>query len=75
MTSTLKNWTENRALRASNLRFRKVDKLLREVAYLWGDVDEYAVGLCDQLIRLADNAHFEIVASVQLRAEEREAAE
>ncbi|MCK1501467.1 hypothetical protein [Bradyrhizobium sp. 188] len=71
----MKNWTENRALRASNLRFRKINKLLHEVAYLWGDVDEYVVGLCDQLIRHADNAHLELVASVQARAEEREAAE
>lgn len=68
----LRNWTENRALRASNARFNKVKELLGEVACLWGDVDEYAVGRCDELIRVVEDIRTDIVLSAQARAEERE---
>lgn len=70
----LKRWTENAALRMTNRRFAEIDHLLREVAYLWGDQDEYAVGLTEELIKLADQTKLEIVLSVQTRAEEREEA-
>jgi hypothetical protein len=69
---TLKRWTENAALRMTNRRFAEIDHLLREVAYLWGDQDEYAVGLSEQLIKLAEETKLEIIVSVQTRAEERE---
>lgn len=69
----LKNWTENGALRATNRRVDKVKKLLGEVAYLWGDVDEYVVGRCDTLIKEIEDVRLDLVVTLQARAEEAEA--
>lgn len=69
----LKRWTENGALRASNARFRKARKLLEEVAYLWGDVDNCAVTGCDELVKLIDALQLDIVLGAQARAEDCEA--
>lgn len=69
---TLKRWTEAIALRATNVRMRKIEQLLGEVAYLWGDEDQYIVNICDELAREIANARLDFVASVQARVEERE---
>lgn len=68
----MKNWTEPRALRATNQRLRKMSTIAGEVAYLWGDVDNYAVCLCDELLKHIEDVRLEIVASVQARADDRE---
>lgn len=70
----LKRWTENRALKATNARFRKIDELLIEVALLWGDEDEYIVREAERLRRDVEAVKLDCVCSVQARAEEREAA-
>lgn len=70
----LKRWTENRALKATNARFRKIDELLIEIQLLWGDEDEYIVREAERLRRDVEVVKLDCVCSVQARAEEREAA-
>ena len=70
----LKRWTEAIALRMTNARFRRIKKALGEIAYLWGDVDGYAVSLCTDLIDQVEEIRLDIVASAQARVEDREAA-
>ncbi len=70
----LKRWSEAIALRMANARLRKAKKLIEEVAYLYGDVDNCVVDRCGDLIDLAEQVRLEIVEGAQARVEEREEA-
>lgn len=69
----LKKWTEDIALRETNERMRKIEQLLGEVAYLWGDEDQYIVNHCNDLAREIEAQRLDFVAGVQARVEERTA--
>lgn len=66
------SWTPNRALKATNLRFKKIDLLLQEIAALWGDEDEYIVRQAEELRRIVDLERIEVIVGVQAAADERE---
>lgn len=68
----LKTWTEDAALKASNARYRKIERLLREIAGLWSDTDLSAVERAEELIPLVEGARLDAVLAVQARAEDRE---
>ena len=45
----LRDWTDAKARKATLLRLEKAGTLLSEIAVLWGDVDESAVGNAEDL--------------------------
>jgi len=65
----MRNWTEARALRATNVRLRKIDNLLLEIAGLWGDVDQGIVNVMDDLRRQVEEASTHVRESVDERRE------
>ncbi len=66
----LRDWTEARAQRATLLRLKKIEELLGDIGALWGDVDEYIVQQCDDLIRDFRERQQEWLAWWAARAEE-----
>lgn len=46
----MKNWTPKKAHRAAVSRIDNIRRLLSEIAYLYGDVDQAVVNECDALI-------------------------
>lgn len=59
--------SEPRALRSTISRFQKIDRLLIEIAGLWGDVDQSIVGICDDLRGRVEEAMVEVRESVDER--------
>jgi len=46
----LSRWTPKRAAKFSRDRIARIESLLQEIAYCWGDVDNVVVDECDQLV-------------------------
>lgn len=70
-------WSVERARRLSHSKLRKIEQLLIEFGGLWGDEDEYLVGVADGLMLAVRDAHHEIDASIEAARQRRadEAAE
>lgn len=47
--ATLSNWTPKRAHAFSARRLAKIELLLEEIAYTYGDVDGAVAGECDEI--------------------------
>ena len=69
----IKNWTENRALAASNRRVTKVCALLEEIAALWPE-DNYVDTVCTEMRDGLRELQVSIVVAAQERAEQAEEA-
>lgn len=67
----LKGWTDAKALRMTNARYRRIDELLQEIAYIWGGEDEGIAGDADRLRGEVETAKLDAVLVAQSRAEER----
>ena len=72
-----KRFTEAGALKATNSRYRRIEKICVEIVRIWGDVDQGLVDQAEALRGRAESARLDAVIVVQTRAEEaaeREAA-
>ena len=47
----LRKWTPVRAEQWCATRIERIDNALLEIAYCWGDIDDYIVRECDRLRR------------------------
>jgi hypothetical protein len=66
----LKKWTEAYAVRATEIRYRRIDAILLEIATLWGDVDQSNVARVDELRNQVEAARREVREASQARLEE-----
>lgn len=71
MTVRLKKWTVQIARRATLKRLAKIDELLLDIGYLWGDRDQCLVDLADDIRAEAGKFREEMDEAIAARKMER----
>lgn len=66
-----KKWTPAIARRLTRARLAKIDKLLLEIGYLWGDEDRCLVDLADDIRAEINKFREEMDEAIAARALER----
>lgn len=59
------NWTKKRARQGSRRRLDRIEGSLLELAYNWGDLDQYVVDLVDAVVNQLNEIRESMDESVQ----------
>ncbi|MDZ7831662.1 MAG: hypothetical protein U5L07_07905 [Desulfobacterales bacterium] len=51
----MSEWTKKRARQGSRRRLDKIEKSFEELAYNWGDLDQYVIDKVDEIITAIDD--------------------